>query len=264
MVGSIPDFCSAAPILSVGNSVDLAHPFGIISNFRVYGAKIPEYILSTPFAPFNEAPDDITVSNKTFESREHAPKVAEAEVSLPRRPMSLEQRRLDDARERALWMDLFTALDTDADGFLLENEFGKALSHVNINFSDEMITKLYNKVAKDSQKGVDLHDFAFWLRPKDEARPSKDPAWAYLPETHIASLLGKDTSGVVMALIGATRRGVQEVSYWSCSALGNLAMLRHNRVKIICHGGIDALLGPCNSQNPALAVEAARALVMLR
>lgn len=252
-MGSIADFCSAAPILSVGNSVDLAHPFGIISNFRVYGAKIPEYILSSPEAPFNESPDDMTVSDTAL--------AAVSRATLGKSESTM--RSPENAEELARWQDLFTTFDEDGDGFLSEEEFQKALDLSDIKFAGDMVSRLYGVVVSDSAAGISLSDLAFWLRPK-YTKPSKDPAWAYLPETHVTRSLGTHTSGVVPALIGATRRGVQEVSFWSCSALGNLATSRPNRVEIICNGGMGALLGPCNSNNPALAVEAARALVMLR
>ena len=257
LVGSIADFCSAAPILAVGNSVDLAHPFGIISDFRVYGAKIPEYVLSSPAAPFNESPDDLTVSNSASGA------VGKAADAQSNRRMSRQDGGSENAEELARWQDLFSKFDEDGDGFLREEEFGRALALSDTQFTDDMVARLYSAVVSGPTAGIALSDLAHWLRPK-QAQPSKDPAWAYLPETFVARSLGANASGVVAALIGATRRGVQEVSFWSCSALGNLATARQNRVKIICQGGMGALLGPCNSKNPALAVEAARALVMLR
>jgi len=43
-----------------------------------------------------------------------------------------------------------------------------------------------------------------------------------------------------------------------------LATAGPNRISIIRSGGVTMLLGPCNSADPELAVEASRALVMLR
>ena len=75
LVGYVSDFCSTSPIVSVGNSIELAHPFGIISNFRVYGAKIPEFVLSSPNAPFNE-------KSRLMPARESIRKIVEQEENL--------------------------------------------------------------------------------------------------------------------------------------------------------------------------------------
>jgi hypothetical protein len=64
--------------------------------------------------------------------------------------------------------------------------------------------------------------------------------------------------------VGVLKSGVNEVTVWACNALGNLATAGPNRISIIRSGGVTMLLGPCNSADPELAVEASRALVMLR
>ena len=55
-VGVIQDWTSTAPVLSIGNAVDLKHPFGVISDFRVYQCKIPENMLIDNRCPFNISP----------------------------------------------------------------------------------------------------------------------------------------------------------------------------------------------------------------
>lgn len=263
MVGIIPDFCSAAPILSVGNAVDLAHPFGIISNFRVYGSKIPEFVLNSPDTPFNSSPDNLSVTISASASGNFNLDSDTSVVDIQKPDFSKISGFHDNAEELARWHDLFSKFDKDGDGFLSEEEFTEALRVAEVNLSAEMVSKLFITVATDPAVGIHLSDFTFWLQPK-QTSPSKDPAWAHLPERAAVQLLGEDASGVIPSLVAATQKGVQEISFWSCSALGNLASLQRNRIKIICAGGVDALLGPCNSKNPALAVEAARALVMLR
>lgn len=66
------------------------------------------------------------------------------------------------------------------------------------------------------------------------------------------------------ALVGVLSNGVNEVTIWACNALGNLASAGQNRISIIRSGGVAMLLGPCNSTDAELAVEASRALVLLR
>ena len=87
-----------------------------------------------------------------------------------------------------------------------------ALTKSEIHFDNEMFLQLYATIASDSSAGISLSDLAFWLRPK-EVQPSKDPAWAHLPETFISRSLGENAAGVIAALISATQRGVEEVSF---------------------------------------------------
>ena len=65
-------------------------------------------------------------------------------------------------------------------------------------------------------------------------------------------------------VIPTYQKGADEVTIWVCNALGNLATAGSNRICIIRNGGVIMLLGPCNSNDPLLALEAARALVLLR
>ncbi len=67
----------------------------------------------------------------------------------------------------------------------------------------------------------------------------------------------------ITAIVGVVSYGVDEVSFWACNAIGNLATSRWNRLNIIKGGGISSLLYLCSSPNQHLAIEAARALVML-
>jgi hypothetical protein len=69
---------------------------------------------------------------------------------------------------------------------------------------------------------------------------------------------------ILAALTGVLRQGVNEVTIWACNALGNLATAGSNRICIIRSGGVAMLLEPCNSTDPQVSVEAARALVLLR
>ena len=69
---------------------------------------------------------------------------------------------------------------------------------------------------------------------------------------------------ILAALTGVLQKGANEVTIWTCNALGNLATAGTNRINIIRNGGVSMLLGPCNSSDPQLVLEAARALVLLR
>ena len=82
--------------------------------------------------------------------------------------------------------------------------------------------------------------------------------------TMFASIFLSISLQILAALTGVLRQGVNEVTIWACSALGNLATAGSNRICIIRSGGVAMLLGPCNSTDPQVSVEAARALVLLR
>ena len=55
-VGVIPNWTSTSPILSIGNASDLMHPFGVISDFRLYKGVIPKSLLEEDASLLNISP----------------------------------------------------------------------------------------------------------------------------------------------------------------------------------------------------------------
>jgi hypothetical protein len=64
-VGLIKDWTSKAPLLSIGNAVDTLHPFGVISDFRVYLNTLPQSMVQDSNVPFNTSPRTKIFSSNT-------------------------------------------------------------------------------------------------------------------------------------------------------------------------------------------------------
>jgi hypothetical protein len=285
-VGVIDDWTSTAPILSIGNAVDLLHPFGVISDFRIFRSKIPRNMLINRSCPFNVSPRTKMFSGGLggilgsqevgYIGSNGDEEEGEEGEGLSQFPTNF-TRKLNGIRPKVAKR---TSLRTSArNAMLVHNALTEA--------HEKTLTK--TKGYERKKMGIGSHNLSM-VQDVSTLQP-----WTLLDECLVHLKLGGENQGVSLvfiivviiilrecfltflqliyvvfkkkiltALTGALQKGADEVTIWACNALGNLATAGSNRICIIRNGGVIMLLGPCNSNDPLLALEAARALVLLR